>query len=129
MINVPQVSEAEWEVMKVIWANSSCTANEVVDALEGTTEWKPKTIKTLINRLVKKEVVSYKLNEDDKKTYHYFAIVSESECIKAESHSFLKRVFNGSLNAMLANFLSESETELSQEQIDELKRILDKKKG
>lgn len=129
MTDIPKISEAEWEVMKIIWANSSCTANEVVEALEGSTDWKPKTIKTLINRLVQKGVISYKLDDQDKKTYHYSAVVLESECVKAESHSFLKRVFNGSLNAMLMNFLSQNETELSKEQIDELKRILDKKKG
>lgn len=128
MTDIPQISEAEWEVMKVIWANSSCTANEVVEKLEGSTDWKPKTIKTLINRLAKKGVIDYTIDESDKKTYHYFAKALEDECIKAESNSFLKRVFNGSLNAMLANFLSESETKLSEKEIDELKQILDKKK-
>jgi BlaI family transcriptional regulator, penicillinase repressor len=125
MSNIPKISDSEWKVMKIFWANAPCTANEVVQALYET-KWQPKTIKTLINRLVKKGVLSYKISEQDKKTYHYFPLVLENECIKAESQSFLKRVFNGSLNAMLANFLNEGE--LSSDEIDELKRILDKKK-
>ncbi|MCY6369479.1 BlaI/MecI/CopY family transcriptional regulator [Clostridium ganghwense] len=125
MSNIPKISDSEWQVMKIIWANTPCTANQVVEALSET-KWQPKTIKTLINRLVKKSVLSYKVDEQDKKTYHYFPMVMENECIKAESQSFIKRVFNGSLNAMLANFLSESE--LSSDEIDELKRILDKRK-
>lgn len=127
MSNIPKISDSEWQVMKIIWANNSCTANKVVEALSESTDWKPKTIKTLINRLVKKGVISYNLDQNDKKTYHYFQLILEKECKKEESKSFLKRVFNGSLNAMIANFLTEEE--LSSEEIEELKRILDNKKG
>lgn len=127
MSNIPKISDSEWQVMKIIWANNSCTANKVVEALSESTDWKPKTIKTLINRLVKKGVISYNLDENDKKTYHYFPLILEKECKKEESKSFLKRVFNGSLNAMIANFLNEEE--LSSEEIEELKRILNNKQG
>ena len=127
MLTIPQISDSEWQVMKVIWANDFSTANEVVETLSKTTSWKPMTIRTLINRLVTKGVLDYKIDELDKKTYHYFPIVSESECVKEESKSFLKRVFGGSVNVMMANFLDVCE--LSEEQIDELKDILDKRKG
>ncbi|MGH4122429.1 MAG: BlaI/MecI/CopY family transcriptional regulator [Clostridium sp.] len=127
MLDSSKISNSEWEVMKCIWENTPFTANEIVDALSKTTDWKPNTIRTLINRLVKKEVLGYEIDENDKKTYYYFPLLSENECIKSESDSFIKRVFNGSLNGMIANFLSESK--LSDEEIEELKNILDKKKG
>ncbi|NJD01389.1 MAG: BlaI/MecI/CopY family transcriptional regulator [Ruminiclostridium sp.] len=127
MSKIPQISDSEWQIMKVIWAHAPCTANRVVEVLSETSDWQPKTIKTLINRLVNKEAIGYKVYEKDKKTYHYYPLVSENECVKAESQSFLKRVFGGSPNIMLANFIKECE--LSQEDIDELKLILDKKKG
>ncbi|MBZ9623398.1 BlaI/MecI/CopY family transcriptional regulator [Clostridium sp. FP2] len=127
MADVSKISNSEWEIMKYAWGNVPCTANEIVDALSKITDWKSNTIRTLINRLIKKEVLGYKIDEKDKKTYYYFPILSENECIKAESDSFIKRVFNGSLNGMIANFLNESE--LSDEDIEELKNILDKKKG
>ncbi|WP_309249378.1 BlaI/MecI/CopY family transcriptional regulator [Clostridium estertheticum] len=101
--------------------------NEIVDALSERTHWKANTSRTLINRLVKKEVLGYNIDKKDKKTYYYFPLLSENECIKAESESFINRVFNGSLNGMIANFLNESK--LSYEEIKELKNILDKKKG
>jgi BlaI family transcriptional regulator, penicillinase repressor len=127
MINASKISNSEWEVMKCVWGNDICTANEIVDALSKKTDWKANTIRTLINRLVKKEVLGYTIDKKDKKTYYYFPLLSENECIKAESESFINRVFNGSLNGMIANFLNESK--LSDAEIKELKNILDKKKG
>ncbi|MBU3142718.1 BlaI/MecI/CopY family transcriptional regulator [Clostridium sp. CF012] len=127
MINASKISNSEWEVMKCVWGNDICTANEIVDALSKNIDWKANTIRTLINRLVKKEVLGYTIDKKDNKTYYYFPLLSENECIKAESESFINRVFNGSLNGMIANFLNESK--LSDAEIKELKNILDKKKG
>lgn len=127
MSNASQISDSEWQVMKIIWASDCCTANKIVKELEDNTDWQPKTIRTLINRLVKKGVVGYEIDKQDKKTYHYFPVILEQDCIREESKTFLNRVFNGSLNTMLANFLNEAN--LSDEEIDELKRILDKRKG
>ena len=55
---LPKISEAELEIMKVLWSSSPQTANEIIEELEDAMDWKPKTI-TLINRLVQKEAVSY----------------------------------------------------------------------
>jgi BlaI family penicillinase repressor len=125
MSQLPQISDAEWQVMKVIWAKAPCTANQVVEYLAEVMVWQPKTIKTLINRLLKKKVLGFKIDEQDKKTYHYYPLISEKECVRAESQSFLRRVFDGSPNIMLANFIQECE--LSQEDIAELKQILEEK--
>ena len=127
MAYTSKISNSEWEVMKYVWVNPLCTANDVVITLSENIDWKANTIRTLINRLVKKEVLGYNIDKKDKKTYYYFPLLSENECIKAESESFINRVFNGSLNGMIANFLSESK--LSDDEIKELKNILDNKKG
>lgn len=123
MKQIPKISDTEWQVMKVIWAKWPITANEVIDGLAGKTDWKPKTVKTLLGRLVVKKAIGF---EKDNRTYSYFPIVTEDECIKAESRSFLKRVYNGAFNAMLLNFIEDQE--LSGKDIEELKRILDQKK-
>lgn len=124
MTRVPRISESEWSVMKCLWAKSPSTANEVVDALSARSTWKPKTIKTLLNRLVRKKALGYK---KDGREYQYYPLVAEAECVRAESQSFLRRVHDGALKPMLASFL---ETEdLSQEDIEELKRILNRKGG
>ena len=127
MKDIPNISDSEWEVMKVIWSANSCTANHVVELVSKTTEWKPNTIRTLINRLLKKGAIGYELSVSDGKTYNYYPLVSENECIEAESNSFIKKIFNGSLNVMLSNFIEERE--LSDNEIDELKQILEKRKG
>jgi BlaI family penicillinase repressor len=122
MKEIPRISEAEWEVMKVLWAKSPFTANQVIEALADTTDWKPKTVKTLISRLVKKDAIGF---TQDNRAYYYYPLVDETECLKAESQSFLNRVYGGALKPMLINFLRE-ET-LSMEEIEELKRILDER--
>jgi len=121
MTKMPRISDAEWEVMKTLWNHSPATANEVVEALAPVAAWKPKTIMTLINRLVKKGAVGF-----DKKgrAYHYYPLVKEAECVRDETRSFLRRVYGGALSPMLANFIEEAE--LSPEEIAELKAILDK---
>lgn len=120
MNQTPQISDAEWKVMKIIWAHSPITANEVIDQLEDSTPWKPKTVKALIKRLVDKKVLGF---HQEGKTYLYFPLVSENDSIDVESDMFLKKVFNGSLNLMLANFIKEQK--LTAEEIEELKRIID----
>lgn len=119
---VPRISESEWLVMKEIWSKNPITANAVVDSLSDSTTWSPKTIKTLLNRLVKKKVVGY---ETRGREYQYFPIIEEAILVKEESRSFLKRVFGGTVKPLLAT-LVESE-DLSEVEIEELKRILEKK--
>ncbi|SFL95594.1 BlaI family transcriptional regulator, penicillinase repressor [Paenibacillus sp. 1_12] len=124
MKSVPHISDAEWEVMKVLWARAKtpCTANEVIEALEHQTDWKPKTVRTLLNRLAQKQAISY---SQENRVYAYFPLVSEDECVRYETESFLKRIYGGAFKPMLVNFLKEEK--LSPEEIKELKSILDDK--
>ncbi|WP_248927612.1 BlaI/MecI/CopY family transcriptional regulator [Paenibacillus hamazuiensis] len=122
MSDIPKISDAEWEVMKVLWSDSPLTASEVIEALEDRTDWKPKTIRTLLNRLVQKQAISY---SQEGKIYAYFPLVSEDECVKSETASFLKRIYGGAFKPLLVNFLKEEK--LSPEEIKELKHILEDK--
>jgi BlaI family transcriptional regulator, penicillinase repressor len=115
------ISDAEWLVMQVVWKGSPVTATQVVDELASKTEWKPKTVMTLLNRLAKKGILGY---EKKGRAYHYFPLVNQSDCVKAENRSFLSRVYGGALKPALVDFLEEAE--LSKEDVEELKRILDK---
>ncbi len=119
MTKIPRISEAEWEVMKVLWKTSPKTANEIVDDLKGKTRWKRETIRTLINRLVQKKVLGF---EKKGRQYHYFPRVTEAEGIKAEAESFVKRIGGTSIEPMLATFVEEKQ--LSAEKITRLKEIL-----
>jgi BlaI family penicillinase repressor len=123
MKELPKISEAEWEVMKTIWEHSPCTSNQIIERLEDTSKWMPKTIKTLINRLVKKDVLAFNV---EGRVYYYYPLLTKQECVKAESKSFLKRIYNGTLKSMLINFIEENE--LTKEEICELKEMLDERK-
>jgi len=120
MKRTPKISEAEWEVMKVLWKRSPRTANDIVEELTGKTSWKKETIRTLINRLVGKKVLKF---EKKGRQYHYRPRVSEAECIRAETESFVRRFGAGSIEPMLAAFVEEKE--LPSERIARLKQILD----
>ena len=122
---LPQISQAEWEVMKVVWGAAGVTGNEVVAALAGKTVWQPKTVRTLLNRLVGKEALRF---EKDGREYRYYPLVSQEQCVQAETQSFLERVSGGAIRPMLAALVDERK--LSAEDIAELRRILDaKEKG
>jgi BlaI family penicillinase repressor len=122
MKNIPKISEAEWQVMKILWKKSPLTANDIVESLSEETPWKRETIRTLVNRLVKKKALDFKKQS---RQYLYFPLINESECIMEETKSFLDRVHGGSIEPMLAAFV-ESE-KLSPEKIARLKQILDSK--
>ena len=124
MKKLPKISEAEWQVMQILWAHSPLTANEVIERLEPVASWKPKTIRTLITRLVQKKALG--VNKEGRE-HEYTPLVEEAECVRAESRSFLKRVYGGALAPMLVHLLEEQA--LSPEEIAELKRVLDEREG
>lgn len=119
---MPRISEAEWLVMKVLWGRSPQTANEVAAALGDQTAWKPKTIKTLLSRLVQKQALGF---EQTGKAYHYRPLVTEETCARARRRTLLQRVYDGALTPMLAAFIEDEE--LTPEEIAELRRLLDRK--
>jgi BlaI family penicillinase repressor len=117
---VPQISDAEWRVMKVLWAKAPQTTNEVVDALDGETHWKPKTIHTLLSRLVQKGALTF---EKKGREYLFQPAVTAEQCEHEAASSFLDRFFDGDLAPFLARFVEGRK--LKPAQIEKLKRILD----
>ena len=117
----PEISEAEYQVMKVIWASDiPLNTNEVVEQLQVSTSWKPKTIHTLLSRLVKKGALGY---EKSSRVFVYMPLIREAEVLAQENDSFLNRFYNGALNSMVVNLLEQDK--LTDSDIAELKRILD----
>lgn len=121
MKNVPQITDSEWEIMKIVWDNPPHTSGDIISKLSDTTNWKPTTIKTLISRLVNKAIVGI---EKDSRRYLYYPLISENDCRHAENKSFLKKIYGGSVKPLILNFL-ESE-DLSQADIEELQSRLNK---
>ena len=123
MNKLPDISEAEHQVMKVIWSDNPVTANEIMKKLIKVADWKPNTIKTFINRLLNKGAIGY--NKSGKE-YSYYPLIEEADFVKSESRLFLKRIFGGSLKPMLVTMVENED--LTLEDIEDLKRrILDNK--
>lgn len=121
MKTLPQISEAEFEVMKVIWKHAPISTNEITEKLTRTTKWSPKTIQTLIKRLVTKGALSY---EKQSRVFVYTPLIEEKEYICQESHSFLERYYDGDITAMLSAYIEDDK--LSESEIDTLRSLLAK---
>jgi BlaI family penicillinase repressor len=118
---LPKIADSEWRIMKLLWQKAPQSANQIIDKLKNEIDWKPRTIKTLLNRLVTKGALDFKT---EGRSYLYSPAVTESECKRNAAHSFVNRVFDGTLKPMLAAFLESGQ--LSKNDLEELKQILDK---
>lgn len=123
MSELPKIADSEWEIMKIIWKSPNITSTEIIKDVQKTKDWKASTIKTLINRLLKKEVIGF--NQKGKE-YYYFPLVGEAQCVNEESENFINRVFNGSINSMLVNLVNSNK--LTNDDLEELKSLLDNAK-
>lgn len=120
---LPEISESEWDVMNVLWASDApLAANEVVERLAGVRDWSPRTVKTLLNRLINKRALAY---EAQGKRYLYRPRVPREQCVREETQSFLSRVFANAPGAMLLQFVAQAK--LTPEEVEALRKLLDKK--
>ncbi len=124
MSTQPQISDAEWQVMKVLWEHSPITSGELCERLASARpvagkQWHPKTIRTMLTRLTRKRAVGTKSRDG---VYQYFALVSREECSRHAAHSFLDRVFDGALAPMVAHLAARRA--LTDEEKRELKKLL-----
>ena len=118
--SLPHVSQAEWEVMKVLWDQGPLSLPEIIDAVSRSSSWHPNTVKTFVRRLVQKGAIG---TAGTARNYRYVPRLTREEATHAENRSFLDRLYGGSLKPMLVTFLRDEH--LSSEEIAELKAILD----
>lgn len=119
MNTLPQISEAEFEVMKIVWKYAPVSTNEITEKLLQTTTWSPKTIQTLIKRLVTKGALTY---EKRSRMFIYTPVVKEDEYISQESSSFLNRYYDGDITAMVSSYIENDK--LSKSELDTLRTLL-----
>ncbi len=121
---LPSISKAEWQVMKVLWARGELAARDVCAALPEELAWSDRTVKTLLSRLVAKGALGY---EQIGNSYLYRTAVSREDVTREEVSGFVSRVFDGASLPVLARFIEDHD--LSDEEIDELRALLDTKRG
>lgn len=118
------ISEAEWKVMKVLWDKPNVTLKEISDCLKDT-GWSYSTIRTLVTRLMEKGAAD--ADKSAANNFKYFPAVSENDCQIQETKRFIDRVFDGSVSMLMSSLVKKSN--LSPEEVAELKSIIDKIEG
>jgi BlaI family transcriptional regulator, penicillinase repressor len=119
-----RITEAEWEVMAVVWDRTPVAASTVVEVLQHRKQWTLATVRTLLRRLVNKGALQ---QQAEGKRYIYTARISMAECARRESESFLDRVLGRAPSEAILHLVKRAD--LSRGDIQELQRILrDKEK-
>lgn len=116
-----KISEAELEIMQILWSDSPLTSREIIERLSSK-EWSEKTIRTFIHRLTEKEAIKKITTE---KSFLFVPVIDKKTYYSTKKKSFIEKFYQGSIKNMIANFIEEEE--LSKEEIQELKDLLDKK--
>jgi BlaI family transcriptional regulator, penicillinase repressor len=117
-----RISDAEWEVMAVVWDQAPVAAATIVEKLAQKRQWTLATVRTLLRRLVNKGALA---QQSEGKRYLYIPRVSREECVKRESDSFLDRVLGRVPSTAIVHLVQKAD--LSKEDIKELRRVLREK--
>lgn len=113
-----EITDAELEIMQVLWKNNKSNLTLITQELSRNEEKNKNTIKTLIHRLIQKGAIeSKKVNN---KEVVYIPKINEKKFIKKESNSFLKKFFNGNTEKLLLNFVEDRKVTK-----DELQKLID----
>ncbi|BAK66319.1 MULTISPECIES: BlaI/MecI/CopY family transcriptional regulator [Sphingobium] len=114
-----RISDAEHAVMEVLWRRSPLTAIEVSEALADERDWSLQTVKTLLARLVSKDVIAH---EADGRRYLYRPLVERESYVTHESRRLVDRLFGGQISPLVAH-LAETQ-QLSDKDIAEIEALL-----
>ena len=121
---VPQVtpiSVAESVIMQALWTRSPLAAEDVLAAIADSTEWQESTVKTLLNRLLKKGSIHARKQG---RRYLYTPILTRDQWLLQESSGLLDRLFGGRVAPLVAHF--SRHRKLSQRDVQELRKLLEK---
>ena len=119
-----KLTEAEWAVLDVLWSGERFALGEVTEALKETKGWNKKTVYTYLTRMEAKGLVNIDRGQEQRhEDRPYSAAVSRESCAKEERAELLTKVYGGAAGDLIAAFLKESD--ISQSEVDRLKKMLD----
>lgn len=113
------LSEAEWKVISKLWELEPVTIMQLTAAFKEETGWDKSTVITLLKRMEAKKAVSYVKEERAKK---YYSTLKREDAELAETKSFLKRIYHGSIGLMVNSLISQKA--ISEDDLQELQSIL-----
>ena len=117
--NAVELTEAEWEIIKVVWEKEPCAAGTVQETLAQSRDRAYSTIKTTMDRMVEKSFLEI---ERIRNLQLFKSCISEVDARRGEFRKMLKRAFNGALTPMM-QFLIEHEG-LSKEEASQLRKLV-----
>lgn len=118
------VSDAEVEVLQILWKQAPLCAQDIIDNLENNGSAHPKTVKTLINRLLNKGAIKFK---EENRKYLYYPVVKKKDFYGVKTESFLNKFFDGELSPLVSFFSSHKK--LSAKDINEIRKLLDEQEA
>ncbi len=118
-----ELFESEWAILQKVWDLEPCAAPTVQEALKGEKGWVYTTVKTMMDRMVKKRLLK---TEKIRNIYLYSSVVTQSQARKSEITRTLKRAFDGTFTPMM-QFLIEND-HLSEEEYSHLEKLIKKRK-
>lgn len=113
------ISEAELEIMEVIWdANEPISAYDIRQRLNQKQNWERTTVLTFIRRLVEKGF----LHQEKREVYYYSANLDKEEYRRKETSQLIEKMYQGSSKNLIAALFEEKS--LTSEDITELREYL-----
>lgn len=119
--NKTDISKTEFEVLDALWEHYPASAHDIIQRLNQNKQWHEKTVKTLLSRLVKKQVIDF---DKQQRSYLYFPLIKRSTYTQKESNSLVSRLFGGKVAPLVAGFANSDS--LSKDDVDELKSLIKK---
>ena len=118
-----ELTEAEWEIIQVVWEHEPCAAPAVQEELAARKKWTYSTVKTLMDRMVIKGLLT---TERIRNLILYRAAISQQDAQRGELMRTVKRAFGGAFTPLM-QFMLDSDT-LSQNELDELQTMLKRRR-
>jgi len=118
-----QLTDGEWAIIRAVWTHEPCAAPTVQEALAGSRKWSYSTVKTMMDRMVKKGLLK---TQRIRNLILYSSVVSQKQAQKSEVLGTIKRAFNGALTPMMQFLLDTND--LSAEELGELESLIKQKR-
>ncbi len=119
------ITDAEWNIMLVLWDRGSATVSEITGDVKQDRDVSTQTVKTLIRRLIDKGLVGYAIDPHDSRIYHYRPLVRKEEAVEQKSDAFVAQVYQSRVGDLIAHFVEKGD--LSEDEVRRLQSMLKKK--
>lgn len=116
------ISENEWLVMEILWRDGESKSSTITAELKKSKGWANETVRTFLNRLIAKGVAAARRDEKAKRTYWYYAVISNEDYIAYQTKGHLRRYYSGRLPQLVAGLLKDEH--VSEQELNEIENIL-----